>query len=275
LGTNQYLELVREKSARRRLTVAVMTMVFQQWTGVNFILYYAPFIFGSLGLAGSTTNLLASGVVGAVMFLATIPAVIYVDQVGRKPILISGAIIMGICHFVVGGIIAGCQNDWPAHAAAGWVAVVFVWFFAIAFGYSWGPVAWIIVSESFSVAGLRAKGISIGASANWLMNFTVAISTPDFVAGTNNFGCYFFLGAITFIGAAYIYFLVPETKGKSLEELDAVFGDSTGRGAQERAMMERIGRDVGLYRLAGIADEHNEKASDTHSDSDKEALHSQ
>jgi MFS family permease len=106
-------------------------MLFQQWTGVNFILYYAPFIFQSIGLTGNSISLLASGVVGIVMFLATIPAVLYVDKWGRKPTLITGAIMMGICHFVVGIIIATCRDNWGAHKAAGWVAVVFIWLFAI------------------------------------------------------------------------------------------------------------------------------------------------
>jgi MFS family permease len=106
-------------------------MLFQQWTGVNFILYYAPFIFQSIGLTGNSISLLASGVVGIVMFLATIPAVLYIDKWGRKPTLIIGAILMGICHFVVGIIIATCQDNWGGHKAAGWVAVVFIWFFAI------------------------------------------------------------------------------------------------------------------------------------------------
>ena len=69
-------------------------MFFQQWTGVNAILYYAPSIFVSLGLTGNTTSLLATGVVGIAMFLATIPAVIRIDQIGRKPVLISGAFLM-------------------------------------------------------------------------------------------------------------------------------------------------------------------------------------
>jgi len=114
-------------------------------TGVNFILYYAPFIFAGLNLAGDTTSLLASGVVGVVMFLATIPTVIYLDSWGRKPVLISGAIIMGICHFVVAGIIGQFKEQWDANTgsaaatSAGWAAVVFIWLFAIGFGYSWGP----------------------------------------------------------------------------------------------------------------------------------------
>jgi MFS family permease len=123
LAWSGYKALFANPSNFRRTTVAVMIMVFQQWTGVNFILYYAPFIFGALNLAGQTTSLLASGVVGVAMFLATIPAVLYVDSWGRKPTLISGAIGMGICHFVVAGIIGAYDNDFVGHAAGGWAAV--------------------------------------------------------------------------------------------------------------------------------------------------------
>jgi MFS family permease len=96
-------------------------------------------------LQGNTTSLLASGVVGIVMFLATIPAVLYLDKWGRKPVLIIGAIWMGICHFVVAGIIGQFNAKWqmdivPSDAkSAGWAAVVFIWLFAIGFGFSWGP----------------------------------------------------------------------------------------------------------------------------------------
>ena len=145
LGLAGYKSLLTNRSNFKRTAVAVLIMVFQQWTGVNFILYYAPFIFEGLNLQGSTTSLLASGVVGVVMFLATIPAVLYLDSWGRKPVLITGAIWMGICHFVVAGIIGQFRDRWdmevvPASAtAAGWAAVVFIWLFAIGFGFSWGP----------------------------------------------------------------------------------------------------------------------------------------
>ena len=74
----------------------------------------------------------------------TIPAVLYVDKFGRKKILIAGAIGMAACHFIVAGIIGAFGSDWTAHRAGGWVAIVFVWIFAGNFGYSWGPVAWIV-----------------------------------------------------------------------------------------------------------------------------------
>lgn len=72
-----------------------------RWTGINAVLYYAPVIFGKLGLSSNSVSLLATGVVGIVMFIATIPAVMYVDRWGRKPTLIIGAIGMAICHFII------------------------------------------------------------------------------------------------------------------------------------------------------------------------------
>lgn len=128
------------------------------------VLYYAPFIFQKLSVGSDTTSLLASGVVGILTFVATIPAVLFLDQWGRKPTLIVGAIVMGSCHIIVAAIIGSHDNgDTLVNApAAAWTAVVFIWIFAIGFGFSWGPTAWVIVSEVFPL-GLRAKGVSIGA----------------------------------------------------------------------------------------------------------------
>lgn len=91
-----------------------------------------------MGFTGNSESLLATGVVGVVEFLATIPAVLLVDKVGRKKILITGAIGMAVCHFIVAGIIASYTNKWGDNRAAGWAAVVFVWIYVINFAYSWG-----------------------------------------------------------------------------------------------------------------------------------------
>lgn len=134
-------------------------------------------------LPGNTTSLLATGVVGIVEFVFTIPAVLWVDQIGRKKILMAGAIGMAVCHFIVAGIIGGYEKEFLTHPAAGWTAIVFVWIFVINFAYSWGeslcdsalilvltglgPVAWIVTSEVFPLS-MRAKGVSIGGSSNWV-----------------------------------------------------------------------------------------------------------
>lgn len=228
----------------KRTTVAIMIMLFQQWTGINGILYYAPFIFKDLGLSGNTTSLLASGVVGVANFLATIPAVLYIDQWGRKPLLVVGAIGMAISHFIVAAIVGTYPDTIADHKAAAWVAIVFIWIFAVHFGYSWGGGAWVLVSEVFPL-GLRAKGVSIGASSNWLNNFAVAMSTPDMIAHLK-FGAYIFFGLICVIGAAYVWFLVPETKNRTLEEMDEIFKDESGQGRRDMERMQRIWQELGL-----------------------------
>jgi sugar porter (SP) family MFS transporter len=150
----------------KRVIIATLTMFFQQWTGINAILYYAPTIFNGLGLSSNSVSLLATGVVGIVMFIATIPAVMYVDSWGRKPVLVTGAIGMAACHFIIAAIVASFSDNWPAHQGAAWAAVVMVWLFVIHFGYSWGPCAWIVVAEIWPLSN-RPYGIALGASSNW------------------------------------------------------------------------------------------------------------
>lgn len=87
------------------------------------MLYYAPSIFAALGTSSNTTSLLATGVVGVLLFLATIPAVLYVDKFGRKPVMIAGAIGMGISHITIAVIFAKNQYQWDTHKVAGWAAV--------------------------------------------------------------------------------------------------------------------------------------------------------
>lgn len=89
----------------------------------DLITYYAPNIFQSLSLTSSTTSLLATGVIGVIDFLTTIPAIAVIDKVGRKPLMVTGSVGMAIRHPIIGIIVATCRNGWSAHIVAGWVAV--------------------------------------------------------------------------------------------------------------------------------------------------------
>ncbi|KAJ5381691.1 uncharacterized protein N7496_004119 [Penicillium cataractarum] len=264
---NDYKSLVTNPSLFKRSTVACLIMVFQQWNGINAINYYAPFIFKGIGLTGNTIDLLATGVVGIMEFVFTIPAVLWVDKFGRKSILIAGAIGMASCHFIVAGIIGAFKDDFATHKSAAWAGVVFVWIYCINFGYSWGPVAWIVVSEVFPLS-MRAKGVALGGSSNWLNNFAVGMATSPFISKTQ-FGAFIFFGVITLIGAVYVYFFVPETKGRTLEEMDELFG-STGIAAADEERKHRIEREIGLLALLGDEDsgvEESKTASDVAIDS--------
>jgi MFS family permease len=98
----------------------------------------------------------------------------YIDSLGRKPVLFVGAIGMALCHFIIAIIFAKNENQWETHKAAGWGAVAMVWLFVIHFGYSWGPCAWILVAEVWPLS-VRAKGIALGASSNWMVFTTSPI----------------------------------------------------------------------------------------------------
>ncbi|TCD65240.1 hypothetical protein EIP91_002948 [Steccherinum ochraceum] len=259
LGVFDYLSLLTTRTLFFRTAVGTLTMFFQQWTGVNAILYYAPSIFQSLGLTGNTVSLLATGVVGIVMFLATIPAVIWVDNAGRKPILVSGAFIMAACHLIVAVLTGLFHDSWPSHSNAGWAACAFVWIFAMAFGYSWGPCAWILVAEIWPLS-VRGKGISIAASSNWMNNFIVGQVTPTMMDKLG-FGTFVFFGAFSFVGGLFILFFVPETKGLSLEEMDEVFG-AQGLAAADQERQEAINKRIGLNAYDAPSEIHDDEHND-------------
>jgi len=251
--------LFRTMPMFRRVMVATVTMFFQQWTGINAVLYYAPTIFTDLGLTGDTVPLLATGVVGIVMFLATIPAVLYIDKVGRKPVLISGAIVMAFCHFTIAILTAKNENQWISQSTAGWAACAFVWIFAGAFGFSWGPASWILVSEIWPLSA-RPYGIALGTSSNWMNNFIVGQVTPDMLTHMK-WGTYVFFGAFTALAIAFIAFFVPETKNLTLEEMDLIFG-SSGLSTADASRMAAISQEIGL--TAALGGHHHSDSDEKH-----------
>ncbi|KAK7414581.1 hypothetical protein QQX98_006609 [Neonectria punicea] len=244
--------LFQTRAMFRRVIVATVTMFFQQWTGINAVLYYAPQIFSQLGLSETTTSLLATGVVGIVMFIATIPAVLWIDRAGRKPVLTVGAIGMGTCHIIIAVILARNIDHFHEQPAAGWAAVCMVWLFVVHFGYSWGPCAWIIIAEVWPLS-TRPYGVALGASSNWMNNFIVGQVTPDMLTSMT-YGTYILFGVLTYLGAAFVWFTVPETKRLSLEEMaspqlrDLIFG-SEGTAQADTERMDEINREIGLYNI--------------------------
>ena len=100
-------------------------------------------------------------------FVSTLPAMAVIDKVGRKPMLLVGSVVMFISMVIAGIIVAKFRHDWVHHANAGWTAVAFIWVYVGAFGATWGPVSWTLVSEIFPLS-IRAKGASFGASSNWV-----------------------------------------------------------------------------------------------------------
>ncbi len=248
----------------KRVAIGVWLMIFQQFTGINAILYYAPQIFADFGFSSVTQNLLATGVTGILQVLFTLPAVLFLDKFGRRSFLIIGAVGMFICHIIVAGIDGSFQNSWPEHRAGGWVSIVFIWLFAVNFAYSWGPVTWVLTQELFP-SSFRSRGVSIVSSTNWMFNFVIGLSTRHMIDNMK-YGTYIFFAIFCLGGAVFVWSVVPETKDKTLEELDVYFGGSSDSiAAADKARMERIQKEIGLYDIM----DDGEKGSPSDPDHEK------
>lgn len=232
----------------KRLNIGCWIMIFQQFTGINAVLYYAPQIFQTFGFTSVTTDLLATGVTGIFQIVFTLPAVFFLDRFGRKSFLITGAIGMCICHLIVAAVDGSFENSWATHRSAGWASIAFIWLFAVNFAYSWGPVAWVLTQEIFPNS-MRSRGVSIVASTNWMFNFIIGLTTRDMLASMK-YGTYIFFAAFCAGGGLFVWLLVPETKDKTLEELDVYFGaDADGIAVKDRERMRAIEQRLGLTAL--------------------------
>ena len=246
----------------KRLMLGCCMMVFQQFTGINAVLYYAPQIFASFGFSSTTQTLLATGVTGILQILFTLPAVLYLDKFGRKTFLIAGAIGMFCCHIVVAAVEGTYEDAWDLNKGLdkpqGWVAIAFIWLFAINFAYSWGPVTWVLTQEIFPNS-MRSRGVSIVASTNWMFNFVIGLTTKDML-GSMKYGTYIFFAIFSGLGGLFIWKYAPETKDKTLEELDIFFGGSEDSIAEaDRVRMQRIYESLGLAGLDTVDDLKTEK----------------
>jgi MFS family permease len=229
----------------KRLNIGCWIMIFQQFTGINAVLYYAPQIFKTFGFTSVTTELLATGVTGIFQIIFTLPAVFFLDNFGRKTFLITGAIGMAICHILVAALDGSFENSWATHRSAGWASIAFIWLFAVNFAYSWGPVAWVLTQEIFPNS-MRSRGVSIVASTNWMFNFIIGLTTRDMLASMK-YGTYIFFASFCIGGGLFVWLCVPETKNKTLEELDVYFGaDAESISAKDRERMRNIEVRLGL-----------------------------
>ncbi|KAH6017459.1 hypothetical protein HBI82_102060 [Parastagonospora nodorum] len=244
----------------RRTAIGCCVMFFQQFIGCNAIIYYAPTIFGQLGLSGKTTGLLATGVYGIVNTLSTLPALFLIDKIGRRPLLLSGAAGTFISLCIVGGVIGGYGNTLKDHPAAGWTGIAFVYIYDVNFSYSWAPIGWVLPSEIYNI-GNHSKAMSLTTSSTWMCNFIIGLVTPDMLE-TIGYGTYLFFAAFALIAFFFTWFLIPETKGKTLEEMDAVFKDTTAH--EEKTRLYNIAQTLGLEEAENAAfDEKPHKALQT------------
>ncbi|ORX37073.1 general substrate transporter [Kockovaella imperatae] len=220
--------IVKESFGRhniRPLYTGVLIMIFFQMAGTNAVNYYSPRIFASLGLSATSSKLFATGVYGVIRFVATtITMLTLTDRFGRKSMIIAGGSMMALCMWIVGAL----TKAYPPVAGHGMNggqlgAIILIYIWAVAFCVSYAGIPWIYVSEIFP---LRIRGfcVAICTATHWSFNLMLAKTTPYMLENLDGYGIYFVFAACTTIGAIWQFFCMPETKGKTLEEITESFG---------------------------------------------------
>lgn len=199
--------------------VGVMLSVFQQAVGINAVLYYAPRIFDSMGMGNPMVQTVIMGIVNIAF---TLVAVFTVEKLGRKPLLIWGS--LGMAVGAAGVAISNITVMSPI------VPVISIMVYSASFMFSWGPICWVLISEIFPNT-IRSAAVAIAVAFQWIFNFIVSstfvplynMSMGDMGDKFGHFFVYALYGAICIIAAVFVYKLVPETKGKSLEDMTALW----------------------------------------------------
>ncbi|KAI4955139.1 hypothetical protein J4E91_000996 [Alternaria rosae] len=223
----------------KRTVVGVGIMFFQQFVGINALIYYSPSLFETLG-QDYEMQLLLSGIINCTQLVGVATSLWTMDRFGRRPLLLTGAALMFICHLIIAVLVGKFGGRWLDFAVEGWVAVAFLFFYMFSFGATWGPVPWAMPSEIFP-SSLRAKGVALSTCSNWLNNFIIGLITPPLVQNTG-FGAYTFFAVFCGLAFVFTFFVVPETSGKTLEEMDQVFKDVSSEAEEQQKA--RIMRDI-------------------------------
>ncbi|KAL5342906.1 general substrate transporter [Aspergillus crustosus] len=209
------------RDVRIRTLLGVFLMGMQQLAGIDGVLYYAPLLFQQAGLGSEQIKFLASGVSGIVIFLVTIPALLFADKWSRRQSVILGGLGLTILMFVTGSLYAA--NAVHSSTGAGrWIVIVCIYLFAALYSASWG-VSIKVYSAEIQPQRTRAPATCLAHGSNWISNFTVALITPVLLA-ESRYGAYFLFGGCALFTVVVCLFWMPETRGKPLHVIESEFG---------------------------------------------------
>lgn len=195
------------------IIIGILLSVFQQFVGINVALYYAPRIFESMG-AAKDASMLQTIIMGLVNVMFTVVAILTVDKWGRKPLLITGSIGMSIGMFAISAL--------AFNNIIGISTLVFIIIYTASFMMSWGPICWVLISEIFPNK-IRGQAVAVAVACQWFANYLISSTYPammEFSGGMT----YGFYGLMAVLSALFVWKMVPETKGKSLEEMEKLWG---------------------------------------------------
>jgi len=205
-----------QPSLRMPMIVGLGLATFQQITGINTVIYYAPTIFKFAGISGAGPAILAGAGLAGVMWCSHVLAIFLIDRIGRRPLLLTG-----VAGQIVGLAILGAAFQFPQLASfKSDVAIAGLGIYVASFAFGLGPIFWLLISEIYP---LRNRGVAMSAVTvtNWAMNLLVAVSFLTLVSWLGHASTFWLYGLVAVGAWIFFYRLVPETKGKSLEQIEA------------------------------------------------------
>ncbi|KAF2159837.1 hypothetical protein M409DRAFT_70735 [Zasmidium cellare ATCC 36951] len=238
LEISEWIALFKPKYWRRTM-IAMAIPFFQQFSGINAFVYYAPTLFAALG-QDKDMSLILSGMINICQLVGACVPTIYLDQMGRRRLAIAGGIMMGIPHAILAGLVGSFNTSWQSHPGPAWFAVALVYIYVLMYGLTYGPLGWTLPSEVYPNT-VRAKGVGLAVAVNWIANFIIGVSVPPMLQGIG-FGTYIFFACFCFLAAVFSWFFVPETSNLTLEQIDGLFKDNSG--VEEAVIRETIANEV-------------------------------
>jgi SP family xylose:H+ symportor-like MFS transporter len=194
------------------IIIGILLSVFQQFVGINVALYYAPRIFESMG-AAKDASMMQTVIMGLVNVVFTVIAIFTVDKWGRKPLLIVGSTGMAIGMFAISGL--------AYFEIIGISTLVFIIVYTASFMMSWGPITWVLISEIFPNK-IRGKAVAIAVAAQWTANYLISSTYPAMMEFSGAF-TYGFYGVMSVLSLIFVWKMVPETKGRTLEDMEELW----------------------------------------------------
>ncbi|GKT92381.1 quinate permease [Colletotrichum tofieldiae] len=211
---------LKNRKVQWRFFLGGMLFLWQNGSGINAINYYSPTVFKSIGITGANTSFLTTGIFGVVKTVVTFVWLLWlIDHLGRRNLLMIGAIGGSLCMWYIGGYLAlnpASANTGGGLSSGGISAMVFFYLWTV-----WNGTPWVINSEMFD-QNTRSLGQASAAANNWFWNFIISRFTPQ-MFNAWDYGVYFFFASLMLCSAVFIFFLVPETKSVPLEMMDRLF----------------------------------------------------
>ncbi|KAH7033148.1 general substrate transporter [Microdochium trichocladiopsis] len=247
--------LFKSGSNVRRIILGTSMQMMQQWTGVNFVFYFGTTFFQQLG---TIENAFIISMITTVVNVFSTPISFWtMEKIGRRPLLLWGALGMVICQFIVAII----GTVLPGDATATKAMIAFICIYIFFFASTWGPGAWVVIGEIYPLP-IRARGVALSTASNWLWNTIIALITPYMVdSDKGNLGAkvFYIWGGLCSICFVYAYFLIPETKGLTLEQVDRMFEETTPRKSAKWVPSTTYADQMGMTEKVGVKNvEHAE-----------------